>query len=1631
MAAQVKKNKNQFIRKGTASSTVINTCKDVNIVDVSAIQSGLERVQIDTSDVNSGVQSGEKRVPINTTNANSVEIIGDLRSIQKYAEEVNLFSLSEQPATNSCTDVGGTSGMPKENFDPGGTMHTPVVYSQSSEYMPKSHLELHSLPTVYNQSFEYIPKLHLESHSKTSIGIKPQRAIRNYASCNFGENLSAENPRTTEDLLIAQGAVQRSRYSESHGYTDGQHTDTYVNQLIHQQMLYQGNSPTAAGQQTSDHMDCNHAPPLPKTPPPELPAKPPRIAKNKTSGQDSSPTENRRVNQRSPVLKKNHSFGEQKEASHQYSNNLDDDGEEDKDISWEYPGERNLLGHQMMASDIQYPIFKEHSQMHYGGEGIGDDIRKGDQSSEESQMFGWQYREQAGRMTGKHPGRPMQQMQEVLYKGNMGNMHSSGSDSGYTPSWQEEYSGQWQDGHHSKGPSMHSMEYFEQFPTWHHAGTMGPVTNRHHAGTMGPVTNRHHAGTMGPVPNIDYTGTMGPVTNIHHTGTMGPVPNIDHTGTIRPISNRHHAGTMGPVPNIHHTGTIGQMPYQLNEGSMQQMHGGSMEQMHPHAQSEVMNPSGQQYMGEFHPDDIGQSWDFSMETRQGDGQGNATYSQGASNFQGTSSYMTDRELASEHLDQRMNNPWFREMVQNMKELVEQEGLIVKDVFPDGNCLFTAVVDQLRVRGNFNFTPSTLRAAAVAFLRENPKQHDGTHLEQFLLNESWDHYLGRICKDGEWGEHIILGAMSEVLKCRIIVLGGMSGNLRTVVQPQHISEEEEKKLQKEKEEASGSKTVKDGSLRETANGSKTVKDGSMTETANSSKTVKDTSLTETAKSEVTGAESQPMQTGAASSTSKADIKTKGTDTSHSKHKTGSLSKQDKEKKDEELQIGEDLYIGLLGEMHYVSLRKKDWEERLNEKLKARIKKRKAKQRQEAGQENDCTSDDDICLPEDLVRKAMKSKGRRNRKGNADNRFWSELNDIGAGHTDVFLPIPHLDFLTNYIFNSKYIMTKGMPDDFSSGMFSAQMFGFEFLPQIRYPRHSSKRFSLTSLTDNDYKERKLTGVYCFCIPGDTRVVPEESRNMARADLILHELKSPRGFTRLIPTTPFLWYPAIVSDQDGNIYLKHLHCNLRKTTTGVNNVGRFRLLISFRSRWSTISTDWLSRKRPAMWPNSDTLEQVAALDTFIIPRGSDSSNSSDIEWEISFALHEKFLMANAVTKPQKMCFLLMMKMVDSRQELLNKDFLQILKTVFFYTCETIPVKKWALEPVWCILYIFSRIKAYLEARSLPHYFLSSRNMLQDLSERKINELFSQIEMLHFYPLFSIYSFCDDVGLCRLEPGKFWDDIFEILPYNTDKIDYELSFVDKFCPKLIEMSQRMAEKGDCYSASVILASIPEFEDRTVFMRGSIQISNMLMRFPDIDRWCLTFCMDRMKGLNMSHIFSSFEQSKLSELMGPVVEKCMGDIIIPTKFTDLSTVCEFLHKFASILSLLALDEVVIEGLMFFLQKYQRNVCDLIINLERHSMDNMFFLPANVNIRSERIKVALIQLYTKLFQTSKQKGNAHPMFHMIDCLESAAEAICSKVVYELVANIFKTLGNYDKMNLYEAHAASMDYTDDSVKTLQF
>lgn len=73
-----------------------------------------------------------------------------------------------------------------------------------------------------------------------------------------------------------------------------------------------------------------------------------------------------------------------------------------------------------------------------------------------------------------------------------------------------------------------------------------------------------------------------------------------------------------------------------------------------------------------------------------------------------------------------------------------------------------------------------------FLKQHPNHKDGSHLESFLDDETWDEYLNRMSRIGEWGDQMILQGVSEITCFRIIVVN--SEMITTRLEPWHSTPE---------------------------------------------------------------------------------------------------------------------------------------------------------------------------------------------------------------------------------------------------------------------------------------------------------------------------------------------------------------------------------------------------------------------------------------------------------------------------------------------------------------------------------------------------------------------------------------------------------------------------------------------------------------------------------------------------------------------------------------------------------------------------------------------------------------------------------------------------------------------------
>lgn len=109
-------------------------------------------------------------------------------------------------------------------------------------------------------------------------------------------------------------------------------------------------------------------------------------------------------------------------------------------------------------------------------------------------------------------------------------------------------------------------------------------------------------------------------------------------------------------------------------------------------------------------------------------------------------FMTDRELLSQRL--------------------KQYGLCERTVKGDGNCQFRAVADQLYRTPHAHFG---LRKAVVHRLRKRPE------LYSEYVPDDFPTYCRQMEKDGTWGDHVTLQAVSDLFGVKVYVLTSFPGS----------------------------------------------------------------------------------------------------------------------------------------------------------------------------------------------------------------------------------------------------------------------------------------------------------------------------------------------------------------------------------------------------------------------------------------------------------------------------------------------------------------------------------------------------------------------------------------------------------------------------------------------------------------------------------------------------------------------------------------------------------------------------------------------------------------------------------------------------------------------------------------
>ena len=210
---------------------------------------------------------------------------------------------------------------------------------------------------------------------------------------------------------------------------------------------------------------------------------------------------------------------------------------------------------------------------------------------------------------------------------------------------------------------------------------------------------------------------------------------------------------------------------------------------------------------------------------------------------------------------------------------------------------------------------------------------------------------------------------------------------------------------------------------------------------------------------------------------------------------------------------------------------------------------------------------------------------------------------------------------------------------------------------------------------------------------------------------------------------------------------------------------------SSWPPIAESWIDRERPCNWPSKETIHDIVSRGCRVVHKPHELSVEKETEFRFSFSEAERILF-DKLTCDQRKCFIALKTLIKYCVYKLecktHKDInlsSYCLKTIFLWTCETIPADHWETTNGWseCLLYMIDRLYAFVKAKHLPGYFIPENNLLDNMEQS--GPLLDEIESLRNHPISHAGIFitatkcfrgfhskiCDSTKLiCCVVPGK-----------------------------------------------------------------------------------------------------------------------------------------------------------------------------------------------------------------------------------------------------------------------------------------
>ncbi|OWF46809.1 uncharacterized protein LOC110455155 [Mizuhopecten yessoensis] len=854
---------------------------------------------------------------------------------------------------------------------------------------------------------------------------------------------------------------------------------------------------------------------------------------------------------------------------------------------------------------------------------------------------------------------------------------------------------------------------------------------------------------------------------------------------------------------------------------------------------------------------------------------------------------------------------FMKLLREMIVTAGSAGFEIRNVIPDGNCMFAAIVDQMELKKNFSFSPKSLRFECLNFLRDNPESEDGTPYALFLDAETWDEYLSRMSQDGEWGDHMMLQAISQVTKRNIQVIHHDAERDWTVIE----------------------------------------------------------------------------------------------------YKLDTLDKSDKT---------DCLFLGHVGEFHYVSLRPSDLAKQLHNKDDP-----------DSDQENYRSMDVFSSLP------SLPSIDDPAKQEMFEEDYFDPWSEIPALHLTYilkkFVPlVTTLQSADSVVTNAEMLMEDGnftrVQKRFGLGSASSVVLTGDAAEGLYAPYLNERE---RTEFDQGSEWVDVTGIV---MPNTCIAYPKDHSDVGMMDAFIETENVHPGYARLLSRYPDQW--GMTSSETGVIscYLPSHHSNFKKVfnlskeekdysasqnTSVVSLFNKISLAI-VAPFWPAVADEWRTRQRKANWPPQNIIDSIIAggyhFECFPHPK----SQNPDIEFHACFGVAEKMLAQEALSREQRYIFLVFKALCS--QEFTEEDLITSahLKNIFFYACEQLPCDFWVSRPGSCIFYLLDALFTCIQERNVPDFFLPANNLIDHFDEDQHKKILQKIMTLRNDPMSNLLK----IG----QKNRIYN-AHGILSQVTNDIELfhdhhsaRRSVLEALVPISINIAKYSVHTGAYKQA---LEQLQEaYEERLAIStcEDALPFTAFLTQATDgcsvEKQWWFFFNVDQQLHTTLcADLSMAMQPVALEELVGKDVAQTQVGTLIPAVMAH--KLCRFCSDMATHLFSNYFTQKCLPFLLFNLNRYREKLQRLMLGKPQGQQQYNPRQPLTSEDEDDFTDENAARVFNQLYIVYNRLNQLWIFQDLIPEFENLCEVINTREAFSKLVTILKQMGLTERAQMAEARRNSI------------